>query len=362
MEQAIYDCPAYSVSTALTAAGYKSCQLRPVWARRRSELEACETEEAAEAIFARELGPLNILKVGPPPPRDHRCNCPDEEPVFGFCDDEGNELDPAEAWAPDEASMPTPFVPRRDDRGRSPSPWAIMREAGIEIAYFTAPQLYILRLLYQVIDCRRGWGSRDRDRETRLFVSLSPHLMAIDTGFSACYCRRAIGELAADGWIEIVPHPGRPREARSGWVRVTREATIAALRECWAKLRARHPRRPIPTGRQAGESRAMKRWRESSEQVAGEWRVSSGSVAGRGRYSKSPKSLRIAKMTSRKLPVVHNRLELLSYENPEEESLTSSVLLDGLRAIGRKYRAKQATGRGAVSVTGEIENATVCAG
>jgi hypothetical protein len=149
----------------------------------------------------------------------------------------------------------TPELKRTGEKGRGPDPWAWFQTAGVEVAWLTHLEQHLIRMVYQVHTMRAGWHKNDRrDRDTRKGVALRPaivreHLSTLRRQeYSTGAIRDAARNLTRWGFHVVVEDGGRydaPIVA-SGWFKKSPRKTVAALRECYAKLRQDRRRRPLP--------------------------------------------------------------------------------------------------------------------
>lgn len=146
---------------------------------------------------------------------------------------------------------------RTGEKGRGADPWEHFARAGVEAAWFTWPEQQLLRTVYQVHTRREGWHKNDRrDRETRAGIALEPGKLSVHYArkFGRRYSRTAIRDAARNltrwGFHVVVEEGGdfAAPVVASGWHRDTPEETTAALRECFARMRADRRKRPLPPG------------------------------------------------------------------------------------------------------------------
>ena len=155
-------------------------------------------------------------------------------------------------------------APRRR-RGKKPLPWSWFQKAGVPKSWFTYPEQLILRLVHQVHTLEMGWGEHDTDKACREGFELFPSKIARVAKCSHEYARAACRLLIRAGFLRVIDAPpGRPRLVVSGWWHGpdAEAENVAALRECFARLRELRPSRPIPTGK-SGQKRPKSRGAKS---------------------------------------------------------------------------------------------------
>jgi hypothetical protein len=156
---------------------------------------------------------------------------------------------------PTKRRAPPLEEPTASERPKHPTPWRWFQKAKVPKNWFTVPEREILRMVHQVHTLKMGWAPRDTNAGCLPGFELHPSKIARALGCSRDYARDACRAMVRCGFLTVIDnHPGRPRVVVSGWWHGhDAPETFAAIRECFARLRAIRPRRPIPTGRKGGK-------------------------------------------------------------------------------------------------------------